>query len=92
MAGTALSTQGKFAPADKSLRAALPLVKSNDQLLAGALFHLGLSNYQMGKGKSAQQIKEARAFFEQCAALKSPFQAPAQKNLAVMRRETGAAR
>jgi tetratricopeptide (TPR) repeat protein len=89
MAGTTYSTQSKYSQADKELRAALPLIRDNDQLLAGALFHLGLANYQMGKGKSAQQLGEAVKFMQQCAAIKSPFQAQAQKNLTVMRRETG---
>jgi hypothetical protein len=92
MAGTSYSSQSKYAQADKELRAALPLIKDNDQLMAGALFHLGLSNYQMGKGKSAQQIGEAAKFMQQCAAIKSPFQAQAQKNLGVMRRESGQAK
>lgn len=92
MAGTTLSTQGKHAEADKALRSALPLVKDNDQLTAGALFHLGLVNYQMGKGRNAQQMAEAMKFMTQCAAMKSPFQGQAQKNLAVMKKETGAAK
>lgn len=92
MAGTTYSTQGKYAQADKELRAALPLVKENEELLAGTLFHLGLSNYQMGKGKSTQQMGEALKFMQQAAAIRSPFQAQAQKNLAVMRKETGQSR
>jgi hypothetical protein len=89
MSGTTYGSQRKFAEADKSLRAALPHIKDNDQLLAGALFHLGLANYQMGKGKSAQQMAEAMKFMQQCAAMKSPFQAQAAKNVSVMRKETG---
>ena len=57
--------------------------------VADILFHLGLANYQMGKGKNAQQIAEAMKFMQQCAAMKSPFQAQAAKNVAVMRKETG---
>ena len=89
MAGTTYGAQNKHAQADKSLRSALPYIKDNEQLMAGALFHLGVANYQMGKGKSAAQMTEAVNFMKQCAALKSPFQAQAQKNLAVMRKETG---
>lgn len=92
MAGTSLSAQGKWAPADKNLRIALPLVQGNDQLVAGALFHLGLSNYQMGRGKSAQQMADATRFFEQCAAMKGPFQAKAKENLAVIKKQPGAAK
>jgi tetratricopeptide (TPR) repeat protein len=89
MAGTTYGSQNKYAQADKSLRAALPHIKDNEQLLVGALFYLGLANYHMGKGKSAQMMSEAVRFMQQCAAIKSPFQASAQKNLAVMRKETG---
>ena len=49
MSGVTLSSQNKFAPADKALRTALPLIKDNQQLMAGALFHLGLVNYKMGQ-------------------------------------------
>jgi hypothetical protein len=89
MAGTTYGSQSKFAQADKSLRAALPYIQGNDQLMAGALFHLGLANYQMGKGKNAQQMGEAMKFMQQCASIKGPFQAQAAKNVAVMRKETG---
>jgi tetratricopeptide (TPR) repeat protein len=92
IAGTNYSTQSKYAQADKELRAALPLIKDNEQLMAGALFHLGLANYQMGKGRNAKQLTEAMKFMQQCAAIKSAFQPQAQKNLAVMRKETGQAR
>ena len=88
MAGTSYSNQGNPGQADKMLRPALPLIKDNEQLLAGALFHLGLSNYKMGKGKNAQQMGDAMRFMQQCAAIKSPFQGQAVKNLAVMKKET----
>lgn len=89
MAGTAYGAATKYPQADKSLRAALPYIKDNDQMMAGALFHLGVANYTMGKGKSAQMLADAVKFMQQCVAIKSPFQAQAQKNLAVMRKETG---
>ncbi|HYO82602.1 MAG TPA: hypothetical protein VES20_14455 [Bryobacteraceae bacterium] len=89
MAGSTYGSQSKHALTDKSFRSALPYIKDNDQLLAGALFHLGVANYQIGKGKNTQQMVEAVNFMKQCAALKSPYQAKAQQNLAVMRKETG---
>jgi tetratricopeptide (TPR) repeat protein len=89
MLGTALSTQGKYGDADKSMRTALPLVKDNELLLAGALFHLGIANYQIGKGKDSERLKEGYKFLQQCAAMKTPFQQQAQKNVAVIRKETG---
>lgn len=89
MAGTTYGSQKKFAQADKSLRTALPLIQDNEQLMAGALFYLGLSNYQMGRGKNARQVADAVKFMQQCAAIKSPYQGQAAKNAAVMRKETG---
>jgi tetratricopeptide (TPR) repeat protein len=91
MAGIAAAGQNRHAQADKSLRAALPYIKDNDQLLAPALFHLGLANYQMGRGKSRQQMADALSFLRQCAAIKSNYQAQAQKNVSVIVKETGGA-
>jgi tetratricopeptide (TPR) repeat protein len=90
MAGMAAANQSRWGQADKSLRAAMPDIKDNEQLLAPALFHLGLANYQMGRGKNRQQMADAVAFLKQCAAIKSPYQAQAQKNLTVIAKETGA--
>jgi hypothetical protein len=92
MAGTTYGSKNQYAQADKSLRAALPLIKDNDQLMAGALFHLGLANYQMGKGRNAAQLADGMKFMQQCAAIKGPYQAQAQKNVTVMRKETGRAK
>src|ERR1035438_631451 len=49
IAGIAYSRQQEYGPADKALRLALPSVKGDPQLLALALFHLGLANYNLGK-------------------------------------------
>lgn len=92
MAGTTYGAKNQHSQADKSLRAALPLIKDNDQLMAGALFYLGLANYSMGKGKNAAQLAEGFKFMQQAAAIKGPYQAQAQKNVLVMRKETGRAR
>jgi tetratricopeptide (TPR) repeat protein len=88
MTGVTLSSQNKYAPADKALRSALPYIKDSDQLMAGALFHLGLVNYKMGQtSKSKTQIADAIKFSEQSGAIKSPFQAQAQKNVKVIKTE-----
>ncbi len=87
MAGITLAGQNKQPETDKALRAALPYIKGNDQLSGPALFYLGLANYQMGKGKSAPQLADAVNFMQQSAAIKGAFQAKAQSNLAVMRKE-----
>lgn len=75
MQGTTYSTLNRFQDADNTLRKALPLIKGNDQLLAGALFHLGLANFKLEK------ILDAIKFNEQCIAIKSPYQAHAKRNL-----------
>lgn len=81
MAGAALFEQKKnVKEADKSLRAALPHVEGNEQLKAATLFYLGLANYQM------KNMKDAVTFSQQCAAIKSPFQAKARQNLKLMGR------
>jgi hypothetical protein len=69
----------KYGPADKELRVALPLVESNQDLKAEALFYLGFSNYKM------ENIMEALKYNQQCAAIKSRFQAQAAKNVTVIK-------
>src|ERR1051326_5762984 len=69
----------KYGPADKELRVALPLVEGNTDLKAETLFLLGFSNYKM------ENIMEALKFNQQCAAIKSRFQAQAAKNVTVIK-------
>jgi tetratricopeptide (TPR) repeat protein len=70
-------TANKFGPADTQLRAALPLI--DESIKPEVLFLLGLANYKMEK------IQEAANFNRACAAIKSPFQAQAARNLAAIR-------
>jgi len=79
MGGKQYFNENKLAAADKELRAALPLVENNMNMKAEVLFLLGLANYKMEK------IQEAANFNRACAAIKSPYQAQAAKNLAVIR-------
>jgi tetratricopeptide (TPR) repeat protein len=81
MAGSAAALQNKFAEADKALRAALPYLAGNNELRAGALFHLGVANYRLGK------IVDAIKFNQECIKIKSPYQAQAQKNLKAIQAE-----
>lgn len=91
MAGVTYATQNKYAQADKSLRQALPLL-TDEQMKAAALFHLGVANFRLGEtGGSTPRIKEALAFSQQCAAIKSPYTAGAQKNVSAIRTKYGAA-
>lgn len=90
MAGMSYGAQNKLPQADKSLRAALPYIKGNEQLLGPALFQLGLVDYKMGTGgKSRAMLQDALKFNEQCAAVRGPMQAQAAKNIRVIRTELG---
>src|SRR5581483_5142703 len=51
--GKQYMAQNRFAPADKELRAALPLISSNEALKPEVLFLLGLANYKMEKIQEA---------------------------------------
>lgn len=86
MAGSALATQNKWAETDKAFRDALPFIKDNVDLLAPAYFYLGLANYNMSKvPKANPKLRaEAKRFSELCAAIKSPYQGQAIKNLNVI--------
>lgn len=89
-AGIVYAGQNKFAQADQSLRAALPYIDGNDQLMAGALFYLGLSNYKLGQSsKNKTQISDALRFSQRAAGIKGPFQAQASKNVKVIQTEFG---
>ncbi len=79
MIGKQYFNQKKYGPADKELRVALPLVETNVTLKAEVLFDLGLSNYKL------ENIVEALKFNQQCAAIKSRFQAQAAKNVAAIK-------
>jgi Tfp pilus assembly protein PilF len=84
MAGVTLATQEKFAPADKSLRDALPLL-SDEQMKAAALFHLGVANFRLGEAaNSVPRVQEGYRYSLQCAAIASPYKANCQKNASGM--------
>ena len=86
MIGVISSNDGKWADADRALRVALPNLKGNNDLQAETLFHLGLANFKMGNATTnKQRILDALRFNQQCAAIKSPFQAQANKNIAAIK-------
>lgn len=90
IAGVAYSSQQRFGPADKALRAALPSIKGQPQLLAPALFHLGLANYNLGKTLGDKsKMREGLRYFEQCAEMNSPFQDQSSKNVRIIKGELG---
>ncbi len=90
LAGVTYGTQNKFKETDAHLRLALPLVEGNDPLKAQALFWLGLANYRLGEpAKDKKRMAEALRFNVQCAAIKSPFAAQANKNAVAIRQQYG---
>jgi len=72
---------GKFAAADKDLRQALPLVEPNVPVHTEVLYLLAYANYKL------QKIQDAANYYKACAAVKSPYQALAAKNLTAIRAE-----
>ncbi|MBL8232320.1 MAG: hypothetical protein JNL98_27740 [Bryobacterales bacterium] len=90
MAGMTYANQNKHLDTDRDLRKALPLVSDNEPLKAQTLFYLALANYRMGEPKKDKKLMaESLRFNQQCAAIKSPFQATAQKNAAAIRAQFG---
>ena len=79
--GSISMQQNKFAQADKSIRIALPYLRSDPRLLSRALFYLGWANYKLGN------INDAIRFTQDCTHVTGPFQAQSVKNLAVIRSE-----
>jgi tetratricopeptide (TPR) repeat protein len=75
MSGALYYREVKYPQADKELRAALPLVGSNQEIKAEVLYELGFANYKMEKPQDAAD------FYRDCAAIKSQFQPLATKNL-----------
>jgi tetratricopeptide (TPR) repeat protein len=79
MPGKVYFNQKKYGPADKELRTALPLVENNAALKPEVLFLIGFANYKL------ENPVEALKYLQQCAAIRSPFQAQAAKNVTVIK-------
>jgi tetratricopeptide (TPR) repeat protein len=89
ISGMIYAQQNKLSPADKSLRAALPTL-TDDGMKAGALYQLGFVNFKIGEAaKDNKRLQEALRFSQQSAAIKSPYQASAAKNVAAIRAKVG---
>lgn len=88
MAGMIHAESNRYVDADKSLRAALPLVQDNKDLLGPALFYLGTANYQLAKPKKDKKLAaEAVKFSDAAAKLPGRYQAKAAANAKVIRKE-----
>lgn len=90
MSGMASGAKSDWLNSEKSMRAALPLIEGNaalKDLLPAAYFYLGLSNYSLSRVTAKPdptRRADARKFFTLCAAIPSPFQGQATKNLSGM--------
>jgi tetratricopeptide (TPR) repeat protein len=71
--GKQYGNETSFVKADVALRAALPLVDASKK--PEVLFLLGFANFKLEKPQ------EAANYYRDCAAIKSPYQATAAKNL-----------
>jgi tetratricopeptide (TPR) repeat protein len=88
--GVGYSLEGKYGPANKSLRVALPMLKGSEQLRGMCLFYLGLANYSLGKAIGDRgQIRQGLQFFQQSAAITNPMQDQASRNAKLVLNELG---
>lgn len=86
MAGAVSASKSLWVPADKNLRAALPLIKDQPAMLGPALFYLGWANYQLGKmTMNKAKVLEGQKFSEQSMAIPGDFQAQAQRNAFIIK-------
>jgi hypothetical protein len=92
-AGVISAEKGQYLNADRNLRAALPLVRGNNDMLAPALFHLGVVNYQLYKmTMNRSKLLEAAQFSEQAATIEGPYFEQARRNALIMRNEAASRR
>jgi tetratricopeptide (TPR) repeat protein len=85
IAGRTYAGQNKWSATDQELRAALPGVKANREMLAEALFYAGLANYRLAEAGDHQRARDALKFSEECAAIPGRFQVPARTNVKAIR-------
>ncbi len=81
IAGVLNGEKNLYALANKNLRAALPYIKGEPNLMGPALFYLGVSNYQLGTmTNNKKQVLEGAAFSDECAKIAGPYQDQAWRN------------
>jgi hypothetical protein len=81
MSGMAATIIGRYAVADRDLRAALPRLKGNTQALGITLYSLGYVNYRLAEEGQRKRIFEAIRFNQECAAIPGPYREQAVKNI-----------
>lgn len=88
IAGMSYATVNKYPQADKNLRAALPFIKEDMTMYTGALFQLGVSNYNLARATQNKTLmNDAIEFSRQCATFQSGYQDQASKNVWAMKQE-----
>lgn len=81
MGGMANSLLGRYATADRYLRAALPALRNSGAQQAAVLYHLGLANYKLAENGEKGRVPEAIKYSELCASIPSTYQDQAAKNV-----------
>jgi len=88
VAGVLAAEKQQWIPADKNLRAALPLIQGQPAMQGPAMFYLGMANYELGKMTlNKAKVLEAVKFSEQAMAIDSPYSDQARHNAQVMKNE-----
>jgi tetratricopeptide (TPR) repeat protein len=88
ISGMILADKTRYFDADKSLRAALPLIKGNEVMYSNALFQLGVANYQLATmTHNKVQLNEAIQFSEEVSKMNSPLAQQAWRNVQAMKAE-----
>jgi hypothetical protein len=87
-AGVIQAEKEQLAPADKNLRAALPLIKGNNGMMGPALFYLGVVNYKIAKATlNKAKMLEAAKFSQDAANIPGPQQSQAYTNAMNIKKE-----
>ncbi|HVX67901.1 MAG TPA: hypothetical protein VHA11_14915 [Bryobacteraceae bacterium] len=81
IAGLSAAAQNRWPAADQELRAALPGIKNSRDMLAEALFYLGLANYRIAEAGQTERARDALRYSQECAAIPGRFQGPAGTNV-----------
>ncbi|MGO9274070.1 MAG: hypothetical protein ACLQOO_28175 [Terriglobia bacterium] len=88
MAGVIYCSNGTYAPGDRELRAALPLIAGNTAMSGPALFYLGLANYKLGQmTNNKARMLEAVKFMQQSSVIPGTFADQARHNAIVIQAE-----
>ena len=90
MAGMEYSLNGNFRQADHLLRLALPHLKDkeNDAQMAALFYNLGMANYRLAESSTDRSRPvDALKYMRRCAAIHSPFQEQAVRNVEGIRSE-----